>query len=625
MKYILLLLFFFTGVLFSSTLNIKNKDNYQLIAYYEYSESNIEGNNPLEINPFSWVKEKEELSSASYQPYWVHFTLNNQTEKERRFFLTSSRSYIFSFEYFLVKNGEVSFYDKDDLFYRTSKGEFKTSYRTFPLVLEAHKKVDVFFKISNANRIAIPSQLVTEKYLLKESMLHYFLEGLFFATIMIMALYNLNLYFITKYKPHLYYLCYSFFLILYQSSAVGILHFLTDFSPFIIYLVHSIGTVGFIVAIIFFIYELFDVKKKLVNLNIIFYSIILMFFLWEIGVIISYQLNSYQYIEFFYNLINITIPIYIIFVLFILYYLFYKLKNRIAFIYAVGWSFVALSGMFIVLSNMGFIEKNFSIDYFFQIVMMVETLLLSILLAYQIKELKEKQQKQEILLLRQNRLASMGEMINIIAHQWRQPLAGINGVVLQFDVELRKAGQLNNLYEKYLDDIENLTKHLSKTISDFMNFFKRDKVIETFYTREVFDELQSIILKRLESKIVLKYTETKEIKLKSYRSELLQVLLIIVNNAIDACLLSKNNISTIIIAVSEEKDAVLIAIENDGEKIQEEIVDKIFDPYFTTKHQSKGTGMGLYIVKMIIEKSMLGEVHIYNKNDGVVVELKIKK
>ena len=178
-------------------------------------------------------------------------------------------------------------------------------------------------------------------------------------------------------------------------------------------------------------------------------------------------------------------------------------------------------------------------------------------------------------------------------------------------------------FNAYLDDVEALTKYLSKTIGDFMNFFNTNKPKELFSLNELIVEMKSIINKRLKS-IHLEVNMEDNILLEGYRSELLQVLLIIINNAIDACLSeSEDRNFKIKLDIEESKEYLKIRVFNNGGNIPQVILDKIFDPYFTTKHQSKGTGLGLYILKMIVEQRMLGEVKIDNFKEGIVVELNI--
>ncbi len=429
------------------------------------------------------------------------------------------------------------------------------------------------------------------------------------------------IYFITKYKPYRYYVAYSILLIIYQGSYFGYFHLLTNLSVQFIYSAMIISSIGFIIALVYFLRELFSFEKRLEHLFslLVFVLVIGMF-----GILLGYWLHLHYYVELFFNLINLTMPIYVVLVLYSLYSLFFKEKNYLALWYAIGWSIVAFSGLLLILTQVNIISTKYGIEYFFEITMMVESLLLAIFLAYRIKEIEQEKQTQKILLLRQNRLASMGEMVNMIAHQWRQPLAEINGVVMNLDLDYRTQELNDQSFELYLSEIEGITHYLSKTISDFMNFFNTKKELEEFKLLDLFDELNGILLKCL-SRVEFLAVFDRLLVIKSYRNELLQVLLIIINNAIDACLLYQPSSSRVLMDAKEDDNHIIISIENNGGVIDKKILDKIFDPYFSTKHQSKGTGLGLYILKIIVEQSMGGEVSIFNKDDGVVVLLTLHK
>jgi signal transduction histidine kinase len=621
MQKVILLLFILLEVSSARILEIGDKDFYDLYPFYEYSDD-TPSKQEFWLEKHNYVKSQKELSSATYKPYWIHLTLTNKTEALKEYLLLSERGYTFSLDYYLVKNGVVVEKDSDDFFSKAKTMPFDATHRIFPIQFDKNETVDIYFKVENCNRVDIPFKLVTYKYLSEFNLKYHLFQGLFFATILIMAFYNMIVYFITKHRPYLYYVLYSLMLILYQGSYFGYFHLLTNIDVKYIYIFMMLGSIGFVIALVYFIQELFTFNFKI---NKLFSFLVFILFLEMLGLIVSDYLEIHFYLELFFNLVNITIPIYVGSVLFSLYYLFYKQKSQLVLYYAIVWTIVAFFGLLLIFTHVGIISTNLGVEYLFEVSMMIESFLLAVLLAYRIKEIEKEQEKQQILLMRQNRLASMGEMINMIAHQWRQPLAEINGVIMSLDVDYRKKALSPLKFNSYLDDVEALTEYLSKTINDFMDFFNPSKPKEVFSINELLCELENIISGRLED-IVLETHIQDDIKLEGYRSELLQVLLIIVNNAIDACLskIEREN-SKIELIINDLKEHLNIVISNNGGNIPQDILDKIFDPYFTTKHQSKGTGLGLYILKMIVEQSMFGEVKIYNKKEKVLVELIIPK
>jgi len=244
---------------------------------------------------------------------------------------------------------------------------------------------------------------------------------------------------------------------------------------------------------------------------------------------------------------------------------------------------------------------------------------------FSIRDMDREHQKQEKLLIKQSKLASMGEMISLIAHQWRQPLASINGIVLNIDMDYRKERLNRETLDKHLDEIEQRTAYLSNTISDFTNFFAQKKEIESFYIDNLIAQTTKLVSLSHYKNIVISYKEERRVQIKGYQSELIQSLLILLNNAIYAC---RENIEyqgkhQIIIRSHLQKQRLSISIEDTGGGIKPTHLKKIFDPYFTTKEKQHGTGLGLYILKLIVEESMSGNISVTNGEKGAIFTLQI--
>ncbi len=240
----------------------------------------------------------------------------------------------------------------------------------------------------------------------------------------------------------------------------------------------------------------------------------------------------------------------------------------------------------------------------------------------------EKSSKRERIMHSQARLASMGEMIGNIAHQWRQPLNNLNIVLYKMKKEFNKN---KDEFEKNYKDAKYLTKDMSNTIDDFRNFFQPDKKVEIFYINEAIKQTYLLLEKTLENeKIKMLFDMPQEYKIEGYPNEFSHVLLNIINNARDV-LKNKDGEKSILVKTQYVKkkglkEFIMIFIEDNGGGIDEENMDKIFEPYFTTKHKSSGTGIGLYMCKQIIESSMQGKIDVKNKKEGAcfVIEIPYK-
>lgn len=229
-------------------------------------------------------------------------------------------------------------------------------------------------------------------------------------------------------------------------------------------------------------------------------------------------------------------------------------------------------------------------------------------------------------LLQQSKMASMGEMIGNIAHQWRQPLSQVNSSVLIIDGILYKEEFKNELVEKKLLEIESLTQYMSKTIDNFQNFFSPNKQKEYFSLHEAITDSLSILEASFESQNIQVQTHIdNSLRYHGYPTELQQVIVVILNNARDAFMSEKITNATITIAISQEAEYCKISICDNAGGIDEEIANKIFEPYFTTKHKSQGKGLGLYISKMIIEDGMMGMLRCVGNNSGSCFEIYLPK
>jgi signal transduction histidine kinase len=235
-------------------------------------------------------------------------------------------------------------------------------------------------------------------------------------------------------------------------------------------------------------------------------------------------------------------------------------------------------------------------------------------------ELREKDQ----LLLLQSRQAAMGEMIGNIAHQWRQPL-NLLGLTTQQLLMHYDMGDFDRTFlAENVDDMMELICHMSKTIDDFRNYFKPDKEKVEFRVQETIANTLSLLAGSLRNPHISVELNAKcDPVIFGYPNEFAQVILNIVANANDV--LTEKNIEnpTLVVTTSSEGDCVIVTIADNAGGIPEEIIDKIFDPYFTTKGPDHGTGIGLFMSKAIIEKNMGGRLSARNLANGAEFRIEV--
>ncbi|RXJ99892.1 hypothetical protein CRV02_11015 [Arcobacter sp. CECT 8989] len=239
-------------------------------------------------------------------------------------------------------------------------------------------------------------------------------------------------------------------------------------------------------------------------------------------------------------------------------------------------------------------------------------------------DLKEK----ESLLIEQSRMAAMGEMISMIAHQWRQPLSSIGTAVSNLKLRINMKNYDETTFNKKLDDVENYLEYMSTTIDDFRNFFKKDRDKELTNIPYITNIAVEMLYEAFEKNSV-KIENKNSVKLDNiflYKNELLQVVINILTNAKDAFNDKQNKADNkIVIEYKESKKVQKIIISDNAGGIPENIIDKVFDPYFSTKDNKNGTGIGLYMCKTIIEKHFQGKIQVSNKKDGACFEITISK
>ncbi len=231
--------------------------------------------------------------------------------------------------------------------------------------------------------------------------------------------------------------------------------------------------------------------------------------------------------------------------------------------------------------------------------------------------------KKDQALLYKSRLAQMGEMISMIAHQWRQPLSEISGIFMEMEtaIKFNKADSKFIKQEVQRGDI--IIGYMSKTIDDFRDFFKPAKTKEIFSLKRACEEATILASATLQSRsIELKLDVIEDPKVSGYASEFAQVVLNLILNAKDVLIERGIKEPKITIEINIQETKPLVCVSDNGGGIDLDIIEQVFEPYFSTKKGS-GTGLGLYISKIIIEENMGGKLFVENYNEGARFCIKI--
>ena len=223
----------------------------------------------------------------------------------------------------------------------------------------------------------------------------------------------------------------------------------------------------------------------------------------------------------------------------------------------------------------------------------------------------DKNNKQQHILSQQAKMAAMGEMLGNIAHQWRQPLSVITTVATGMKLQKEFDSLDDETFDKSIDNITNSALYLSDTIEDFRNFFRTDKEETLFSVKDIFEKVFKLTDAQFKNLEIIFIKEINDFKLFGFENEFVQALINILNNAKDA-LENMEKPRLIFISTKKDNDKLIIKITDNAGGINEDIIDKVCEPYFTTKHQAKGTGIGLYMTEEIIVNHMNGSFNINN-------------
>lgn len=230
-----------------------------------------------------------------------------------------------------------------------------------------------------------------------------------------------------------------------------------------------------------------------------------------------------------------------------------------------------------------------------------------------VNELRDKDR----FLLQQSRLAAMGELVNNIAHQWRQPLNVLGLLVQQMRLYFDSGSFSKEFLDSSVSKSMGLINHMSRTINDFMNFYASDKEKVEFTTNEVVEKTLSLVEDAFKNQqIGIDFRANDRPAIFGYPNEYSQALLNILMNAKDALVENRPDNAVVTVTISTEGDRSVVTIADNAGGIAEEIMGMLFDPYFTTKGPDRGTGVGLFLSKSIIEKNMGGSLTVRNTAEG---------
>jgi len=467
-----------------------------------------------------------------------------------------------------------------------------------------------YVRFTNEDKSDLIFEVYDKQVYIEKIIFEKILHAFFFGALLIMLVYNMILYLFIKEKTFLVYILYHIVLVVVMLYYNGVM------SQYLYpdrYDVNGGNVPAFLsyIAIILamqFLRYFLDAQKYTPRIDkwlkiFVYMNLILL--------ILTSLINIPKIIPIL-NMMPLS--------LFLLYVAFYHavvLKRKLALFYLFGWLVMLVAILLTGLLSMGAIERNDFTAYIFQIGIIIEITLLSMGLAYRYKINQEQLTEKTKVLHEQSKLASMGEMLRHIAHQWRQPLSEINSVAMKIENDHRHNRLDAITLDQNIEQIESITEHMSQTISDFNGYFKSDKEKAYVRLRKVVDKTLDLVEHSFSKNgITVEVLEKNDEHIEVVEGELVQVLLVLLNNARDALHDHDVKEKWIKITIDKVKGRSCIEVEDNGGGIAEENLSKVFEPYFTTKFESQGVGVGLYMSKMIVEESLGGILSVSNTVNG---------
>jgi len=595
MKFILLSIFFTFSLFAQNNLLVKSD-----ISYFE--QKDVRQDIDIKKEKFLPYNSKKSNFGFTKSIYWLKIDIKNLSQ--------NSSKNILVIPYNLLDYIDIYQLENDKLILKREFGDLR-EYKndgflpdpSFIVSLKKDESKTFFYKIQTQGSMNIELNIKSENEFKRYSLEKSIVLSLYFGAIFIMLIYNFILYLMIKDKSYLYYLLFHIDYLFFTLSLNGISSaYFWPTIPFInSFAIVVLMSIGSSLAVLFTI-EFLNIKTqspKIYKLlrGLFWINVIMTFSIIFIGYHLSSMLTSL--VSLISILILLPSSIYSHFVS----------KNPNAKFFALAWG-ILLIGIFIIhFRNIGILPVNIFTSYSPLIGAFIELTLLSIALAYRYNIQKQQIVLKDTILEKQSRHASMGEMISNIAHQWRQPINRIN---LSLDVveEIIKDEKIDNpIINKRIDNSKKNIQYMSQTIDDFSNFFSPNKSKSKFEIDNVVQKALNLIQSRTNG-INIEVKVDKDIEFYGFENEFIQILLVILNNAIDNFELTKIEEKDISIFTQKDKNNIKLSICDNGGGIDKKNINYIFDPYFSTKFKTQGTGIGLYMAKTLIETSMNGKLSV---------------
>lgn len=637
MKTLFLLLFPLFFSLQAAVLQLHNDSSSSIESAIEYLEDH-DGNITLkevEKSSFTpYAKERSVNFGFTKSVYWFRIDLNNlDPNQNKKWWLKIDYPLLECIDLYLIKNdGKILKYQRMGTSEPFATREVASHHFISELPLKNVADSVLYLRVSTQSSMQLPMAVLSSEDLFAELEQNNLFVGIYYGFFIIILLYNIVLFIYTLDRNYIRYILFLVSFILWQLSfdGLGIKYIWGDNHWMIEY-----GSSVFIVLSSFFaLYfsrHFLNTPRYAPRID----KIILLMMGISMAMVIASSILPYGTVIPINALLASIMPI----VLLAAGLLVMRHEYLAARFYVAGWSSFLIATIIFAFNKFDLIPSFYGINHVQQIGSAIEMIFLSLALAHRVYLLQreyigklnhlndtlsdkvkialDEARLKDRLFVQQSRLAAMGEMIEQIAHQWRQPLHTL-ALINQDMYVKQKLGTCDDAYfDQSHERIDEHLQYLSKTIDDFRNFYKTDKSITLEDIGELAVDalrLSDVFLKYAKIKTSLDVTTTRKVNIA--KNEMIQVLMNLIKNAHDAIIEQRISDGKIIVCVEDYDAGIRISVEDNAGGIAPSVMDKIFDIYFTTKDPDSGTGLGLHMSKFIIEESFGGKIWVENINGG---------
>lgn len=632
MKKLFFLFFFFAFALHGSVLTLQKGVSTpveQSISYFEDVQGTLTLEQVKRESFTPYTKERRVNFGFTQSVYWFKINLLTSSSQDTHWWMKIDYPLLESVDMYLLQSDTLLIkHQKMGTSQPFNSRDIGSHYFISELPLYNSSDSTLYLRVKTQSSMQLPISIFSSENLMQELEQSNFFVGVYYGIFFIVLLYNAVLFIYTMDKNYLRYILFLVSFILWQLSfdGLGIKYIWGDNYWFIEH-----GSSAFIP---FTAFCALYFSRYFLNTPIyapkVDKAIIIMMFLSIFMSIASLFLHYAQMIPFNAALASILPVVLLIAGLRVM-----RHEYRAARFYVAGWSSFLIATIIFAFNKFDLIPSFYGINNVQQIGSAIEMIFLSLALADRVyllqreyieklnhlnDTLRDKVESalnearlKDRLFVQQSRLAAMGEMIEQIAHQWRQPLHTL-ALINQDMYVKQKLGKCDaKAFEESHERIDEHLQYLSKTIDDFRNFYKTDK-------SKSFEDLGELAAEALKlSDVFLKYAKIKTyldvstiLKVNIAKNEMIQVLMNLIKNAHDAILEQRITDGKISIRVEEVEKGIRISVEDNAGGIAPDIIEKVFDIYFTTKDHEHGSGLGLHMSKYIIEESFRGQIWVEN-------------